>query len=295
MAIDIIARGLASSILGEDGKISSEKLPTITPPDGAQFFPIGALTDQSQIAGKTAEEILLMALFGIVTPTFTNPSFSGKISPLVAIVDELTEFRGTLNFNRGAISPAYGTSGFRSGAATSYEVNGEIFTDPSYSIMFTPVQGANKIMCTVHYAEGEQPLDSAGKPYSTPYPAGSITIALTINGAHQLYNAQGEKVEFQYSVDEDGYSYYLTTLKQETFGGVKQSFALPKSVKVIGVQQYDIISNSWQWIGGTPEASLETFDTTIITGDSLDKKEDYVGYIHNGSKTGEREVRIFIK
>ena len=295
MAIDIIARGLASSILGADGKISSEKLPTITPPDDAQFYPIGALTDQSLIAGKTAEEILLIALFGIVTPTFTNPSFSGNISPLVAIVDEPTEFYGTLDFNRGAIAPAYGTSGFRSGAAMSYEVNGEKVTNPSYSIIYTPTKGVNKINCTVHYAEGEQPLNSAGKPYSDPYPAGSITIALTINGAHQLYNAQGEKVEFQYSVDEDGYSYYLTALEQEAFGGVKQSFALPKSVEVIGVQQYDIISNSWQWIGGTPEASLETFDTTIITGGSLNKKEDYISYIYNGSKTGEREVRIFIK
>ena len=295
MAIDIIARGLASSILGEDGKISSEKLPTITPPDGATFYPIGALTNPSQIAGRTAEEILLMALFGIVTPTFTEPSLSANVSPLVAIVGEETEFHGTLDFNRGAIAPAYGTSGFRSGAATSYEVNGEKFNNPSYSIIYTPTKGVNKINCTVYYAEGEQPLDSLGNPYGAPYPAGSLTIAMNITGAYQLYDAQGNAIEFQYSANEYGYSYYFAEFQTESIDGAKQSFALPISVNVIGIQQYDIISQSWQWIGGDPQASLETFDTTIIDGNSLNKKEDYMAYIHNGSRAGKRELRIVIE
>jgi len=30
------------------------------------------------------------------------------------------------------------------------------------------------------------------------------------------------------------------------------------------------MTQTWQWIGGSPEASLATFDTSLIEGDSLD-------------------------
>jgi hypothetical protein len=45
------------------------------------------------------------------------------------------------------------------------------------------------------------------------------------------------------------------------------------------------------WIGGSPEASLTYFDASEITLDGI----DYVSYIHNGSMTGARELRIYIE
>lgn len=42
MAIDTIARGLASSIIGPDGKIESSKMPTLNEvPADATFYPVG--------------------------------------------------------------------------------------------------------------------------------------------------------------------------------------------------------------------------------------------------------------
>jgi hypothetical protein len=77
MAIDIVARGLASSLLGTDGKIASNKRPILpTVPVNTSFYPLGQLTDPSLVAGKTAEEILLMMLFGVVNPTLVNPSIT---------------------------------------------------------------------------------------------------------------------------------------------------------------------------------------------------------------------------
>ena len=60
MAIDIIARGLATSLVGPDGKIASDKMPTLSGTEGLTgFYPLGKLTDPSLVEGKTAEEILV--------------------------------------------------------------------------------------------------------------------------------------------------------------------------------------------------------------------------------------------
>ena len=42
MAIDIIARGLATSLIGADGKIDSAKMPVLNEvPEGTPFYPVG--------------------------------------------------------------------------------------------------------------------------------------------------------------------------------------------------------------------------------------------------------------
>ena len=81
MAIDIIARGLATSLIGSDGKIDAGKMPVVSGTSELQgFTSIGKLTDASMVEGKTAEELLLMMLFGIVNPTLTGPSFSAVLN-----------------------------------------------------------------------------------------------------------------------------------------------------------------------------------------------------------------------
>ena len=125
MAIDVIARGLASSLIGSDGKIESSKMPTLNAvPEGTTFYPVGQLSNPALVAGKTAEEILLMMLYGIVSSTLTDPSLS------VALSDENTQLiigrpaalKGTLSFNRGKIDPAFTTSGYRAGAPVFYSI-----------------------------------------------------------------------------------------------------------------------------------------------------------------------------
>jgi hypothetical protein len=42
MPIDIVARGLAASLVDENGKIASDKRPVLGPvPDGMVFYPVG--------------------------------------------------------------------------------------------------------------------------------------------------------------------------------------------------------------------------------------------------------------
>jgi len=164
MAIDIIARGLATSLIGSDGRISSDKLPVMgAVPEGATFYPVGAITDPKQLEGKTSEEILLMMLYGVVSPTLTNPSLAVEVtSGLTAVAGKPVTINGTLVFDRGAISPAYGTSGYRAGAPLSYTINDIEVPSATFTIDLIPIAGENIINCTVYYAEGEQPLNSIG-------------------------------------------------------------------------------------------------------------------------------------
>jgi hypothetical protein len=125
MAIDIVARGLASSLTGADGKISSDKMPVLTgTSELTGFYPLGRLTDPSLIEGKTAEEILLMMLYGVVNPTLIDPSLVFALSEdsKTPVIGRQSLIKGTLTFNRGSISPAYGTSGYRAGDAIEYSI-----------------------------------------------------------------------------------------------------------------------------------------------------------------------------
>ena len=295
MAIDIIARGLASSLLGQDGKISSDKMPTLgVVPEGAQFYPVGALTDAAQIEGKNIEEILLMMLYGAVNPTLTAPSFKVELtSDSVVIVGKPTTVTGVMKFNRGAIAPAYGTSGYRSGSATGYFVNNELVESTDFAIEILPIVDENLITCKVEYAAGEQPMNSVGQPYKTPLGAGALSKTITLIGVYQLYTSDGKTIDFTYFEDEDG-SGYESTLATETETS-KQHFAVSINKKVIGIKQFEPYNQKWLWIGGSAEASLTYFDTEIITGETLGTADDYILFTHNGSLTGERELRIYVE
>ena len=295
MAIDIIARGLASSLLGQDGKIASDKLPSISAvPEGTQFYPVGALTDPALVEGKSIEEILLMMLYGVMNPTLTHPSFSVELtSEPIVIVGKITTVTGIMKFDRGAIAPAYGTSGYRSGAATGYYINDTLIDSANFSIEILPIADENIISCKVEYAEGEQPLNSIGQPYNSRLDAGALVQTISITGVYPIYTPDGVEMEFTYFEDEAG-SGYESLIATET-STTKQQFAVSVNKKVIGIKQYEPYTQTWMWIGGSPEASLTYFDTEIITGDTLDTSDDYQLFTHNGSLTGERELRIYVE
>ena len=58
-------------------------------------------------------------------PTFTNPSASLTYgaNQYYAVGSKVSALTATVGFSRGAITPAYGTSGYRAGVATKYEIS----------------------------------------------------------------------------------------------------------------------------------------------------------------------------
>lgn len=132
-------------------------------------------------AGKTyskntpLEAILRDMLNPIDYPVLIAPS-----ATLAATGAKILEKGSTLNttmtvtFNRGSINPAYGTSGYRSGIATDYSLNGGAAqAGNTFDVI---VDGSvTSYSAEVNYEAGEQPKDSAGNNYSSPLPAGSLS------------------------------------------------------------------------------------------------------------------------
>ena len=300
MAIDIIARGLATSLLGSDGKIASDKMPVMPSAlTGSAFYPIGGIADAASVEGKTIEEVLLMMLYGVVSPTLTDPSLSIVLSKdnETLIIGHESTINGTLFFDRGAIAPAYGTSGFRAGEASSYTIMEEqILTnadhyDFSYKVIPTETQFA--LSYGVNYNEGEQPMNNIGQPVYSPLGAGALYGGIILSAAYPLYLENGELHDFTWFEEDEG-SGYVSTFAKETLDN-KQHFAVSKNLSVIGIKAYNFLTQQWEWLGGSAEKSLTHFDTTIITGDSLGETDDYLLYTHNQPATGERELRIYVE
>lgn len=300
MAIDIIARGLATSLLGSNGKIASDKMPTLEgTSDLTGFYPLGKLTDPALIEGKTAEEILLMMLFGVVSPTLTAPSLSIELSTeMPLIIGRESQLEGTLVFDRGKIDPAYGTSGFRAGLPTSFSIADELIetTNTTYNFKFsiTPTNLENKISYNVVYSEGEQPFNSIGQAFNQPLPAGLIGGELTVAAVYPLYCDEGNELEFSWFEDEDGEG-YMSAFSFETEDN-RQAFAVADNLTVVGVKSFDMVTQQWSWLGGeTAEVSLTHFDTTPVTGESLGETTNYTLYTHNYLLVGDRELRIYVR
>lgn len=300
MAIDIIARGLASSLLGPNGKIDSDKMPTMgAVPDQVAFNPVGALTDASLIEGKTAEEILMMMLFGVVNPTLVDPSLKVALSDEMEqpIIGRPSLLKGAFSFSRGSINPAYGTSGYRAGAPTKYGI-GDLVVETSsvaydFEISLIPTEKEILLPYFVSYGMGEQPLNSIGQPFGAPLEPGSISGILKATAAYPLYTPEGKDQEFTWFEEEDGAGYFSAFSSE--MGGARQSFAVSSNTTVIGVKAFNVLSQQWEWIGSqTAAVSLTYFDTTIIQGDSLNESENYILYTYNSTPVGARELKIYV-
>ena len=299
MAIDIIARGLATSLIGADGKIDSAKMPVLNEvPEGTPFYPVGQLSDSRLVAGKTAEEILLMILYGVVSPTLTNPELSIALSAdnQQLIIGRKSLIAGSLSFNRGKIDPAYGTSGYRSGAPISYTIGNLTVTSSNnsydFQIELTPTLTTTSLIYGVTYGKGEQPVNSIGQNVDQPLEEGSIYHSIELNAAYALYDMNGKDILFQWFEDNDGQG-YLSAFASEGAGN-KQSFAISSKLNVVGIKAFNPMTQQWEWLGGSARASLTHFDATIINGESLNETEDYVLYTHNQPAKGERELRIYV-
>ena len=290
MAIDVIARGLATSLTDENGKIATNKMPTIEVNSTEGFTSIGKLTNPELINGRTSEEILLMMLFGIVNPVLTNPSLKIELDKTsTLIIGREQTLSGALSFDQGRIDPAYGTTGYRAGLPISYSIGDQEYKTNAltqkFSLTITPTSFENYIDYFVTHEAGEQPMNSIGKPVDAPYAAGIIFHTLYLSAVYPLLDAQGNDLEFTWfeSTDGEGYQSFFAS----EGSGTKQSFALHKNVNVVGIKAYDSLTKDWSWLGGEgAEDSLDYFTRTEVNGLQV--------FTHNHIKVGERELRIYV-
>lgn len=306
MAVDTVARALALSMLGTDGNVSPDKLPVFNTTEPTTFE-VGGLVKGTNINGKNVYEVLQLMLFGGIEPdypTLTDPSFVlNNVSGLIGTVGSNFTITGTAVYNRGSIVPAYGTDGYRSGAPTSYSINGETQTTSALSIPFSTTinslpYGETIVEISVNYSAGEQPLDSQGGNYETAYPAGSMTQELIVMGIYPILTSfegiehlEPNPLTTYFNNNGTGYEVYIDGEEIETDG--KQVFAVYKSTPVVGVQQYDEGRQVWDWIYGSPEDSLDAFTIGETTFEIFGVSVTYTTYTNALEAMGGRTLRVF--
>lgn len=165
---------------------------------------LGGINAGDTLTGLTAFEILEDLLVPTLFPTLTAPSntFSDDQPAFLEVGTTASTINFTATFDRGSISPAYGTSGFRSGPANTYNYsdNGNVdqslpatdasTTSPNSQSLTDVVilEGNNTWTSTVSYDAGEQPLDSDGGNFNSPLAAGTTgSQSATISGVYPVF------------------------------------------------------------------------------------------------------------
>ena len=67
-----------------------------------------------------------------------------------------------------------------------------------------------------------------------------------------------------------------------------------KYPNVTGIEMFNPLSNTWLWLSGNKNNSLNTFDKTIIFRNINNQSIEYYRFTHRGSKIGSRKLRFTI-
>lgn len=238
--------------------------------------------------GTELETILRDMLNPVAYPTLTNPSAS-----LTATGAKLLETGATLNttftltLNRGSINPQYtAESPYRSGAATSYTLDGE--TKDTNTFTRTITSAKTSYQGSIAYAAGCQPKDSTGRDYNSPLPAGSVASS-SIN------------YEFVDSIWANTASISTVTklalvsksAKQKQFDFPAQATQYPEqfhvssSWNITAIESLNPMSGKWE------DCSSEFTQGTTTHPDAAGNDVSYKTYTDNrGYNAGARSVRI---
>lgn len=250
---------------------------------------VGGIDAGTTYAADTPIETVLNDLLNpTLYPAFTNPSLSlsGSGSHLLETGATLAVTL-TATFNRGSITPAYGTSGYRSGAATGYSLNGG--TEQSENTWSETVSGSNRsFQATVNYAAGEQPKDSKGGNYDSPLPAGSKSSGtVTYDFVDAMWaNTANIATVAKLSLVAKSTKQRDMVFPAQTVAN-PEVFDIPASWTVTAVQVKNDLSGQYE------DASSQFTVTDTTHNDAAGNSVNYKRYTFNmGMATGSRTVRV---
>ena len=209
--------------IGSGGGGSSETTKSIT----AAITVGGIASGTNYPIGTDLEDIISDLLEPTLYPTLTAPSASLSYSAnqYYAVGATVAAMTATVALNRGSINPSYGTSGYRSGAATGYTI-ATTGADTEYSdssessgafsvpALTRATKGTIVITGTASYAAGEQPKDSKGGNYDSPLAAGSKTASKTLTFIQPYYYGVSNSATI---ADFTGLTENVTAKGQKTF------------------------------------------------------------------------------
>jgi hypothetical protein len=256
---------------------------------------VGGIPSGTTFAGKTMAEMWTQLLYQELFPVLVAPSAAFTLTQqgLQEIGASLTlSFSAT--FGRGTITPAYGTSGLRSGLPNTYTYTGTGLTTKastalSDSTTVTPyvvVAGAQNWTSTVTYDVGVQPLSNFGNNYSTPLAAGTTgSITRTITGVLPSY-ATTVAITTMTKQTLIANAANLTVSLVAESGSDKQMVDIPVLWGTASIlEQFNPLSSAWDTV------NIATFTASSITLDVNGITQNYKHYVHNGATIGARQLR----
>lgn len=248
----------------------------------------GINSGKTYLAGTSLEDIIKDLLNPVMYPTLTAPSgsLSGTGNKLLETGSTLAVTL-TATLNRGSINPAYGTSGYRSGAATGYVLNGG--TSQTTNTWSETVSASNRtFQAIISYGAGEQPKDSVGNNYSTPLSAGSVTTGTV---TYDFVDAMWANTSSIATIAK--LSLVAKSTKQRDMVFPAQTvanpevFDIPASWNVTAVQVKNDLSGAFE------DASSQFTVTDVTHNDASGNAVNYKRYTFNmGFDTGARTVRV---
>lgn len=238
-------------------------------------------------SGTYIETILRDLIDPTLVPTLTPPSVSIQTqTPL--LLESGTSIQSTINavFDRGSISPAYGTSGYRSGPATGYRLNsGSESMAHSWTVT---VSNSNKsFTITASYSEGEQPKDEVGKDYNQPLPQGSVSNTISFSFVNALWANTNTitAIDKQPLVDKSA-GHVIFTFPPQTEQN-PEVFDIPGSWTVTTIEVLNQLSGKYE------DCSREFSSSAVTHQDASGSDVSYTRYRDNrGYKSGSRTVRV---
>ena len=250
---------------------------------------VGGITSgKTYYEGTSLEKILRDMLNPIGYPTFTNPSVT-----ISATEEDIIETGSTLetvitaSFDRGTISPAYGTDGYRSGVATSYKLNdGAEQSSNTFNVVVSAENPSFSV--TVAYEEGEQPRDSQGNDYQTPLLAGTVTSnTLNYEFVEALYanTANIATVAKLPLISKENHFNILSF--PDSPEANPEIFDIPASWDITGIEVRNVLTGAFE------DCSSEFTATHVTHDDALGNPIDYIRYTNNlGYDIGNRDIKI---
>ena len=257
---------------------------------------VGGIASNSTFSNQTVTQMFDALLYPELFPTLSAPTHTFTSS--VTGFREIGEVIGTINFSagfgRGSISPAYGTSGFRSGLPNTYNYTGvgltsQVSTNLSDSrsiSSYTVTSGAQSWTSSVSYDIGPQPLSSKGNSYSTPLAAGTTgSTTQTITGVYPVWASTATiGTMTKQSLQAMGASIDIPMVAES--GGNKQAVEFPTGWGTITIlQQYNTLSGQFDTI------DLAAFTSSSVTETVQGQSVSYTRCEHNGSTIGARTLR----
>ena len=259
---------------GTGGTVEPELYTNVNP----SVETVGGIKPGTTFTNKTMSQMWDMALYPEKFPSFTIPTYAFSLTPTATLqeVGLTLNYAITDDFRRGTIAPAYGTSGFRSGASTGY--TGDAGGDKTIAL------GNNFWTRTVSYSEGEQPLSLKGYDYDEPYPAGSLTASKTVVGVYPIFSTSSVITTLtKQALQAHGTDVSVSLIAESTD---KQTVQIPQNTTITSLQQYNTLSGQWDNI------DLTSFTKTAIQLTINGNIVDYWEYKHNGATIGARQLKF---